>query len=112
MTKREQQWYHSLLGIRNEFQTVVNDIKRNDMIVNTKVLDLIDQINKLASSLKQINIKYIKENYDNTNLRLITLTGLYMAVIYIVVKNLVRINSYYSFSSNFCISFCSILLHL
>jgi hypothetical protein len=46
MTKREQQWYHSLLGIRNEFQTVVNDIKRNDMIVNTEVLNLIDQINK------------------------------------------------------------------
>lgn len=48
MTKREQQWYHSLLGIRNEFQTVVNDIKQNDMIVGTEILDLIDQINKLS----------------------------------------------------------------
>ena len=48
MTKREQQWYHSLLGIRNEFQTVVNDIKQNDMIVNTEVLNLIDQINKIS----------------------------------------------------------------
>lgn len=48
MTKREQQWYHSLLGIRNEFQTVVNDIKRNDMIVNTEILNLIDQINKIS----------------------------------------------------------------
>lgn len=48
MTKREQQWYHSLLGIRNEFQTVVNDIKQNDMIVSTEVLNLIDQINKLS----------------------------------------------------------------
>lgn len=48
MTKREQQWYHSLLGIRNEFQTVVNDIKRNDMVVCTEVLNLIDSINKLS----------------------------------------------------------------
>jgi hypothetical protein len=48
MTKREEQWYHTLLGIRNEFQTVVNDIKRNDMIVGTEVLNLIDQINKLS----------------------------------------------------------------
>ncbi len=48
MTKREQQWYHSLLGIRNEFQTVVNDIKQNGMIVNTEVLNLIDQINKIS----------------------------------------------------------------
>lgn len=48
MTKREQQWYHSLLGIRNEFQTVVNDIKQNDMIVNTEILNLIDQINKIS----------------------------------------------------------------
>ena len=48
MTKREQQWYHSLLGIRNEFQTVANDIKKNDMIVSTDVLDLIDQINKIS----------------------------------------------------------------
>ena len=48
MTKREQQWYHSLLGIRNEFQTVVDDIKRNDMIVGTEILDLVDQINKLS----------------------------------------------------------------
>jgi hypothetical protein len=48
MTKREQQWYHSLLGIRNEFQTVVNDIKRHDMIVSSEVLDMIDQINKLS----------------------------------------------------------------
>jgi hypothetical protein len=48
MTKREQQWYHSLLGIRNEFQTVVNDIKQNDMIVNTEILNLIDQINRIS----------------------------------------------------------------
>ena len=48
MTKHEQQWYHSLLGIRNEFQTVVNDIKKNDMVVSTEVLDLIDQINKIS----------------------------------------------------------------
>jgi hypothetical protein len=48
MTKREQQWYHSLLGIRNEFQTVVNDIKMHDRIAPTEVLDMIDQINKLS----------------------------------------------------------------
>ena len=48
MTKREEQWYHTLLGIRNEFQTVVDDIKRNDMIVGTEILDLVDQINKLS----------------------------------------------------------------
>jgi hypothetical protein len=48
MTKREEQWYHALLGIRNEFQTVVNDIKRHDMIVSSEVLDMIDQINKLS----------------------------------------------------------------
>ena len=48
MTKREQQWYHSLLGIRNEFQTVVNDIKKHDRMVPTEVLNLIDNINKLS----------------------------------------------------------------
>lgn len=48
MTKREQQWYHSLLGIRNEFQTVVNDIKNHDRMVSTEVLNLIDDINKLS----------------------------------------------------------------
>lgn len=48
MTKREEQWYHTLLGIRNEFQTVVDDIKKNDMIVCSEVLDMIDQINKLS----------------------------------------------------------------
>jgi hypothetical protein len=48
MTKREEQWYHTLLGIRNEFQTVVNDIKCHDMIVCSEVLDMIDQINKLS----------------------------------------------------------------
>ena len=48
MTKLEQQWYHSLLGIRNEFQTVVNDIKNHDRMVPTEVLNLIDNINKLS----------------------------------------------------------------
>lgn len=48
MTRLEQQWYHSLLGIRNEFQTVVNDIKMHDRIVPSEVLDMIDQINKLS----------------------------------------------------------------
>ena len=48
MTKREEQWYHTLLGIRNEFQTVINDIKLHDRIVPTEVLNLIDSINKLS----------------------------------------------------------------
>lgn len=48
MTKREEQWYHTLLGIRNEFQTVVSDIKQHDMIVSTEVLNIIDAINKLS----------------------------------------------------------------
>lgn len=48
MTKREEQWYHTLLGIRNEFQTVINDIKQHDMVVGTEILDMIDQINKLS----------------------------------------------------------------
>lgn len=48
MTKREQQWYHSLLGIRNEFQTVVSDIKNHDRMVPTEILNLIDNINKLS----------------------------------------------------------------
>lgn len=48
MTRREQQWYHSLLGIRNEFQTVVNDIKSHNRIAPTEVLNLLDDINKLS----------------------------------------------------------------
>ena len=48
MTKREQQWYHSQLGIRKEFQTVLNDIKMHDRIAPTEVLNLIDDINKLS----------------------------------------------------------------
>jgi hypothetical protein len=48
MTKREQQWYHSLLGIRNEFQTVVDDIKNYDRIAPTEVISLLDEINKLS----------------------------------------------------------------
>jgi hypothetical protein len=48
MTRSEQQWYHSLLGVRNELQTVVNDIKRHDMVVCSEVLELIDQINGLS----------------------------------------------------------------
>ena len=48
MTKREQQWYHSLLGIRNEFQTVVNDIKSHNRMAPTEVISLLDDINKLS----------------------------------------------------------------
>ena len=48
MTKREQQWYHSLLGIRNEFQAVVNDIKRHNRMAPTEVISLLDDINKLS----------------------------------------------------------------
>ena len=48
MTKREQQWYHSLLGIRNEFQTVVDDIKNHDRMAPTEVLNLLDDIIKLS----------------------------------------------------------------
>jgi hypothetical protein len=48
MTKREQQWYHSLLGIRNEFQTTINELKRQNGMIPTDILNLIDDINKLS----------------------------------------------------------------
>lgn len=48
MTKREEQWYHTLLGIRNEFQTVISALKQQDGVVSTEILNLIDDINKLS----------------------------------------------------------------
>lgn len=48
MTRREETLYHSLLGIRNEFQTVINTLKQQDGVVSTEILNLIDDINKLS----------------------------------------------------------------
>ena len=48
MTRREETLYHSLLGIRNEFQTVINTLKKQDGVVSTEILNLIDDINKLS----------------------------------------------------------------
>lgn len=48
MTRREETLYHSLLGIRNEFQTVISALKQQDGVVSTEILNLIDDINKLS----------------------------------------------------------------
>ena len=48
MTRREETLYHSLLGIRNEFQTVISALRQQDGVVSTEILNLIDDINKLS----------------------------------------------------------------
>jgi hypothetical protein len=48
MTKREETLYHSLMGIRNEFSTVINELKRQSGIISTELIEVIDAINKLS----------------------------------------------------------------
>lgn len=62
--------------------------------INTKYKK--DKIEGLIYYLKQVNIYYLKNNYDKETTKITTLTGLYMAILFILIKQLVRINSYYS----------------
>lgn len=48
MTKREEQWYHSLVGIRNEFSTVIAELKRQNGVIPTEIINVIDAINLLS----------------------------------------------------------------
>lgn len=48
MTERERKLYDSLIGIRNELNSVVKALKQQDGIISTTVLDMLDEINALS----------------------------------------------------------------
>ena len=55
-----------------------------------------EKISILTNKLQELNIDFIVSNYDNDIDGITNLTGLYLTVVYRVIKNLVLINSYYS----------------
>jgi hypothetical protein len=48
MTKREETLYRSLVGIRNEFSVVISELQKQQGVISTEILDIIDSINKLS----------------------------------------------------------------
>lgn len=51
MTKREEALYCSLVGIRNEFSVVISELQKQQGIISTEILDIIDSINQLSVEL-------------------------------------------------------------
>ena len=80
---------------------VLNNIPHEKIIkhcaqANITCIEREAMINELKNKIQKLNINYIIENYDNDEDCIAILSGLYITIIYLVIKNLVRINSYYS----------------
>lgn len=73
-----------------------SQLKKYYQRMNLKYTNKKEAIEYLANSIRNININRIIDSYETNVLGIKEITNLYLAVLFIITKQMVQINSYYS----------------
>ena len=73
-----------------------SQLKKYCQRIDLNYIDKANAVENLSNSLREIEIYKIIKNYDNNSSGIKEIINLYLAVLFIITKQMVQINSYYS----------------